>query len=72
MLSVHSDPLIDDSGAVPSDQDDKQEGEKMEKNKKKKGKVNKATKPQDDEGKGHATFGVVKSCDNDFILLRGP
>lgn len=55
LLSFLSDPLIDDSDAVPPDQDDKQDGEKMEK--KKKGKVNKTTKPKDNEGKGHCTFG---------------
>ncbi|XP_053182545.1 leukocyte receptor cluster member 9 [Scomber japonicus] len=60
----HSDPLIDDSGAVPSDQDDKQEGEKMEKNKKKKGKVNKATKPQDDEGKDVSKKPRMRTADD--------
>ncbi|XP_075965494.1 leukocyte receptor cluster member 9 isoform X2 [Anarhichas minor] len=39
----HSDPSIDDSGAVSPDQDDKQDGEKTEEHKKK---VNKATKPK--------------------------
>ncbi|XP_068591309.1 leukocyte receptor cluster member 9 isoform X2 [Cebidichthys violaceus] len=39
----HSNPSIDDSGAVSPDQGDKQDGEKTEKHKKK---VNKATKPK--------------------------
>ncbi|KAM4580763.1 leukocyte receptor cluster member 9 isoform 2-T2 [Odontesthes bonariensis] len=45
----HSDPSLDDSGAVPSETDDKQEGGKMEKHKKKKGSANKAAKPKYDE-----------------------
>ncbi|CAK6966130.1 leukocyte receptor cluster member 9 [Scomber scombrus] len=60
----HSDPLIDDSGAVPSDQDDKQEEEKMEKHKKKKGKANKATKPKDDEGKDVSKKPRMRTADD--------
>ncbi|KAM9722735.1 leukocyte receptor cluster member 9 isoform 1-T1 [Menidia menidia] len=45
----HSNPSLDDSGAIPPDTDDKQDGEKMEKHKKKKGSVNKAAKPKHDE-----------------------
>ncbi|XP_040899989.1 leukocyte receptor cluster member 9 isoform X2 [Toxotes jaculatrix] len=47
----HSDPSPDDSGAVSPDQDDTPDGEKVEKHKKKKGKVNKAKKPEYNEGK---------------------
>ncbi|XP_051261410.1 leukocyte receptor cluster member 9 isoform X2 [Dicentrarchus labrax] len=41
----HSDPSVDDSGAVSPDEDDKVDREKMEKHKKK---INKATKPKDE------------------------
>ncbi|XP_018538114.1 leukocyte receptor cluster member 9 isoform X1 [Lates calcarifer] len=40
----HSDPSLDDSGAVSPDQDDTQDGEKTEKHRKKKGKVKKPKK----------------------------
>ncbi|GAA6220578.1 leukocyte receptor cluster member 9 isoform X1 [Lates japonicus] len=42
----HSDPSLDDSGAVSPDQDDTQDGEKTEKHRKKKGKVKKPKKPE--------------------------
>uniref|UniRef100_UPI003AADF6BE leukocyte receptor cluster member 9 isoform X1 n=1 Tax=Centroberyx gerrardi TaxID=166262 RepID=UPI003AADF6BE len=47
----HSNPSLDDPGAVFPDQDDRKDEETVEKHKKKKGKVNKATKPKDTEGK---------------------
>ncbi|XP_061572964.1 leukocyte receptor cluster member 9 [Cololabis saira] len=49
--SSHSDPSLDDSGAVSPDPDEKQDVEKMERHKKKKGGGNKGAKPKYDEGK---------------------
>ncbi|XP_056236397.1 leukocyte receptor cluster member 9 isoform X1 [Seriola aureovittata] len=46
----HSDPSLDDSGALSPDPDDTPDGEKMEKHKKKTGKVKKAKKPEYQEG----------------------
>lgn len=55
LVSLLSDPSLDDSEAVTPDQDDKLDTEKTEKHKKK-NKGNKATKPEYKEGKGHLNF----------------
>ncbi|XP_030606383.1 leukocyte receptor cluster member 9 isoform X1 [Archocentrus centrarchus] len=48
---AHSHPSLDDSGALCSDVDDKQDGKKTEKHKNNKGSVNKVPKPKWDEGR---------------------
>ncbi|XP_069551915.1 leukocyte receptor cluster member 9 isoform X1 [Brachyistius frenatus] len=54
----HSEPSLDDPGAVCPDMDDKQDGETMEKHKKKKSCVTKGTKPKY-KGRGQSIFTEV-------------